>query len=95
MALSFLSVDKACSILQQVFPDLLPGIHPFDEEYPIRPGFVVGFGPKDDGGYENVFADVKNLSTDQEQLFIALKGGISNTHFIKDMGTGITRVGFF
>lgn len=94
MALSAASVTKACSILHQIIPALNEGLHPFNKESPIRPGLIIGLSPKEDGGYENIFTDVENLSPAQEQLFITLKGGIGHSYII-GKGDGVTQIGWF
>ena len=98
MALSKQNVAKAKQILAQIGwgEDTAPWSL-YDEKDPLKPGCVIMLGPKADGGWENVFMNVRHITKDQLALFNSRKKEVSNSYFIDDETADdtITRIGWF
>lgn len=92
MALSKKSVDIATKILRTVNPKLGRGIIKYKGEEDTQR--VLGRDKKSDGGWESVFAYLKNPTSEQLDTFNRLKGGIGNTSFVREEN-GFTKIGWF
>lgn len=97
MALSKSSVEKAWQILKAVNPDAhYSFIQQWDsEDHEWETDVILGVDRKIDGGWENVFMNIKNITPDQLALFNARKGEIHNSSFVKEESDGITCIGWF
>ena len=95
MALSKLARTAAISIIEQVNPSISHfaimgaiGGDLRDQSY------VYLIDEKRDGGVEAIYTYIQK-GTGQEQLFIALKGSISNSHFVEEVDKELLRIGFY
>lgn len=97
MALNAKMVQKAWEILHAVNPDAdRSSIQEYQEGFPMREDAIIGIDRKSDGGWENIFMNVKHITSHQLTLFNERKGEIYNTSFIRDfISEGITRIGWF
>jgi len=96
MALSESSVLKAWRILNEINPAANNSfISHYDEDEPLRLDAIIGYDRKSDGGWENVFINVRNISQEQLETFKSRAREIPNSFFIDDKGNGITRIGWF
>ncbi|MBE7174696.1 MAG: hypothetical protein INR73_29265 [Williamsia sp.] len=98
MALSKESVAKAIKILRKIDPQITnPAIVEFREEVDdLRPNVIFGVDPKIDGGWENVFINVVNLSADKRAEFGHERRKIYNSYFINQLpDSNVTRLGWF
>lgn len=94
MALTALAISTAEEILREVIPDLRIGILLFEEDSPVRPGWIRTSSPKEDGGFESIFTDVVDITEEQLELFNKLRKKLSNSPIQKSIGNGITRIGW-
>lgn len=94
MALSAKSVNKAITILRKVDKTLPAGIV-YDRGSINKQPRVFGRDRKSDGGWESVYIYVNNITESQLSIFNSQKGNIPNTSFIRDIGDGITKIGWF
>lgn len=96
MALSSNSVQKAWHILNAINPKANNSfIESYDEDDPLKENSIIGISPKSDGGWENVFINVKDITPVQEAIFELRKSEVFNSSFKKNEGNGITRIGWF
>jgi hypothetical protein len=96
MALSSNSVQKAWSILNTINPKANNSfIESYDEENPLKEDAIIGISPKSDGGWENVFINVKDITPEQEAIFEQRKSEVFNSSFKRNEENGITRLGWF
>lgn len=99
MALSKDSVKKAIEILKQVYPGY-QAIGKFSDvtlykEFPVIPGIIVCLDEKTDGGFENVYIDIKYIDESTLEKFHELKKQIRNSPIEREHGESITRIGWF
>jgi len=90
MALSKSNVAKARNILIEV-----ERIQDHDEVNPYRTGCIIGFGKKTDGGWENVYINVKDITPGQLRIFESRKEEIGNSSFCDKKEGDITRIGWY
>lgn len=100
MALSSRSVNDAKRILWQVFPNTAQqflSIRNGEDEEAFAENLVVGYDRKIDGGYENVFANIRDIQPDQIKQFYSLAETIHNSTFCRELkeAPGVTRIGWF
>ena len=96
MALSKTSVQKAWEILNEINPLANNSfVAEHDENNKYQENMILGFGRKEDGGWENIFMNIRHITVEQRGLFEDLRHKISNTSFIDDMEYGYTRLGWF
>jgi hypothetical protein len=99
MALSKQSVETACKILVEINPVVQFGnsvpIHPFDPNNEFQQNVVLGLDLKADGGYENIILNVRGITDEQLNLFHEMKRQVPNSSICRDLGNGITRIGWF
>lgn len=98
MALHRLDVAQAKEILWNLFPDAdrrFTDAQWGDE--PLETGTVYGYDRKVDGGYENVFINVPDLTAEQKQAFEQQAKRIPNSSFCREIKEHpeLTRIGWF
>lgn len=96
MALSKKAVEKAWYILNEINPKANNSfICKHDETDPFKENTIIGLGKKEDGGWENVFINVKDITIGQIEKFKKRRKEIPNTYFCKEnIAEGITRLGW-
>ncbi len=96
MALSKKTVQEACKILKAVQPNIgklrSVQLHTPEAE---QQNAILGYDRKSDGGWENIWMNVKDITLDQLYLFDRLKDNIRNTSYIKSEKNGITEIGWY
>lgn len=97
MALSKESVKTAWHILHAVNPNARNSfIKQWDKEYnEFETDVILGADKMSDGGWENVFMHVKNITPAQMALFNARKAEVPNSDLIQEEPDGITCIGWF
>ena len=95
MALSEKSVELACEILAAVNPAISTNIVLFNPDDEFRTDAILGQSLKADGGYESIVLNVRGLGQGQMELFNRSKNLIPNSSICRDLGNGITRIGWF
>lgn len=85
MALSIETTKKVWLILHEINPkannSFIQNFTPGDDP---KPDVILGCGKKYDGGWENVFMYVKDITQEQRNLFEKKRYGLGNTSFITD-----------
>ncbi|MGZ3867364.1 MAG: hypothetical protein ACXVC2_12680 [Bacteroidia bacterium] len=84
MGLSKTSVELAWYILNEINPKANNSFiqdTQGDEAAQKREDKILGFDKKSDGGYENVFMNVRNISEQQLEIWERRKGEIGNSPF--------------
>lgn len=64
------------------------------EEMPPMPNIIVCLGEKEDGGFDNVYIEIKNMNADVLEKFHKRKNEIHNSP-IERKDDEITRIGWF
>lgn len=99
MALSKDNVEKAWKILNNINPlaknSFIEEVVKLDDENSFKTDTILGYDPKSDGGWENIFMNVKNITPEQLEKFEQRKREVHNSSFNKDEGNGITCIGWF
>ncbi|MFI5141931.1 MAG: hypothetical protein ACHQII_06205 [Bacteroidia bacterium] len=96
MALCKQAVEKAWYVLNTINPKANNSfICPHDKHDEFKTDTIIGIDKKSDGGWENVFMNVKDITAEQLEIFEARKKEVPNSSFIKDEGDGITCIGWF
>lgn len=95
MALSAESVEKGhkalSSINQDVNSDYISEFRKDDKPHIDR---IFGYSRVQDG-WENLFTHIKDMTTEQREMWNEQKNVIHNSSFDDDLGNGITRIGWF
>lgn len=98
MALSSTSVKKAIEILKKINPASIVKkyeIYDPEEDY-SSVKHIHCVDEKGDGGFENVFTNIKDISTKQLKLWNEVKNEIPNTSVERILeGTNITHICWF
>lgn len=97
MALNQDNCIKAFHILKDIFGDYSNlWIEEYDENNPLQMDAIIGLDRKADGGWENVFVNVRDITQEQLALFHKRKSEVVNSYFIaKQSNSDVTRIGFF
>ncbi|QKX07775.1 hypothetical protein HN014_22510 (plasmid) [Aquimarina sp. TRL1] len=96
MGLSKRSVAKAKEILSEIIETDCIKELPYGKWECKDTEIILCYDRKSDGGYENVFVNVKNISEDQKNHFNTRKKEIGNSSFLKDPDeNNITTLGWF
>lgn len=94
MALTELTVHAATLLFRDINPELESWSIYRDDEA-MRIDRIIGYGPKDDGSMDEFFINVKNITPEQLAKWEEHRHGVLGRSFNRDMGKGITRLGFF
>ena len=99
MALSRSSVATAVKVLQQIdptaknnVPQKLPKKHAVTDQY--QQHVILGLDRKEDGGWEQVFVTIEDMTAAQRQQWEELQGSIRNTSYMDEIGT-VTQIGWY
>jgi hypothetical protein len=95
MALSSSSCLKAISVFETIAP--VTNSHPLfrTEENQYDENVVLGIGFKADGGWENLFINVRDITTEQLDIWQTVKKEIPNSSSQREVQPGLTRLYFF
>lgn len=95
MALSSRNVEKAMEILMDITAMKAPFFAEHDNENPDRTGIILVAGKVGDG-WENVFINIRNITTAQLDKFNNREKEVHNSSFInKSNDNEITCIGWF
>lgn len=99
MAIAKKNVKLACDILLKVFPDAL-GIITLQKrsycsniEFPKN--FIICWDKKLDGGFENIYIEVAQVSIEQKELFESFKKKVPNTAVFRELDNALIHIGWF
>lgn len=95
MALSPISCEKAIIIFEGLCYIKSQAIVQGDEKNQFLEGYVIGIDKKEDGGWESLFINLKNMSDKQLALWEKTKKSIPNSSSLHEVKPGITRIGFY
>lgn len=99
MALNKRSVDAAISILSEMDPDCKGNYEIHNEDAhtddPKVLHTILLHGQKSDGGFENVYMQIKDIGLWELNIFIKRKDEVHNSYFITAVEKGLTRIGWF
>jgi hypothetical protein len=96
MALSQTSVRKAVNIFEEIAGPLKSAFieqGQTDNRYDQQK--LIGSDKKEDGGWESIFINIKDISNEQLELWDSRKTQINNSSFCNEVQPGITRIGFY
>ena len=95
MALSRSSCENAISLFEEICYIKNQEILQRDEFNQYAEGYVIGIDKKEDGGWESLFINIKNITADQLKVWEKRKQGIRNSSSNHEVQPGITRLGFY
>ncbi|SEC66251.1 hypothetical protein SAMN04489761_3433 [Tenacibaculum sp. MAR_2009_124] len=96
MGLSKSSVIKAKKILSEIIETDCIKELPYGKWDCKDTKIILCYDKKSDGGYENVFINIKDISEDQKEYFNTRKNEIGNSSFLKEPDeNNLTALGWF
>lgn len=99
MAIAKNNVKLACNILLKVFPNCLGVITLQKKSYYIEiefpKNFIICWDKKADGGFENIYIEVGQVSEEQNELFESLKKKVPNSAVVRKLDNGLIHIGWF
>lgn len=96
MALNWTNVKRGWEIINAVNPKACNSFIKdcSDDIKEVNVDVICGYSPRPNDGWENVYTDIQDMTDDQRKLFLSRVKEVGNTSFLKEIGNGVTRIGW-